>query len=173
MSWGRVVVLGFFAVFGLTGCVFSLSGDKPAKPVHADYLPPRDEANWAKMQAFLDAYKHKEGVKVLDSGIAYRVLTQGSGKGRKATWASTVVVRYKGSLINGHVFDEVKPGDPAAEFELNGVVKGWQEVVPLMRNGDKWEIALPPDFAYGRAGRAPTIAPDQVLVFEIELVDIK
>src|SRR6185295_6701368 len=108
MSWGRAVVLAFVAVFALTGCVFSLSGGdddkKPAKPVRADYLPPRDEANWAKMQAFLDAYKKQEGVKVLDNGIAYRVLTQGSRQGRKATWASTVVVRYKGKMIDGKVF---------------------------------------------------------------------
>ncbi len=171
MSWGRAVLLAFVAVFGLTACSFSLSGDKPAKPAHPDYLPARDEANWAKMQAFLDAYKHKEGVKVLDNGIAYRVLTTGSGKGRKATWASTVIVRYKGSLIDGTVFDQTTADKPV-EFELQSVVKGWQEVVPLMRNGDKWEMALPPEFGYGREGKGP-IKPDQVLVFEIELVDIK
>jgi FKBP-type peptidyl-prolyl cis-trans isomerase FklB len=175
MLWGRAVVVALVALFGLSGCVFSLSGgsDKPAKPAHADYAPPRDEANWAKMQAFLENYKHQEGVKVLDNGIAYRVLTQGPGKGRKATWASTVIVRYKGKLVDGTVFDQVKPDEKPVEFELNGVVKGWQEVVPLMRDGDKWEVALPPDFGYGRQGKPPSIAPDQVLVFEIELVGIK
>lgn len=175
MSWGRAVVVALVAVFGLTACVFNLSGgdDKPAKPAKTDYGPPRDEANWAKMQAFLEAYRHKEGVKTLDNGIAYRVLKQGSGKGRRATWASTVVVRYKGMLVDGKVFDEVKPEDKPAELELNSVVKGWQEVVPLMRDGDRWEVALPPEFAYGRPGRPPAIASDQVLVFEIELVGIK
>ena len=173
MSWGRAVLLAFIAVFGLTACVFDLgSSDKPAKPAHPDYLGPRDEANWAKMQAFLDAYKHKEGVKVLDSGVEYRVLTQGSGQGRKATWASTVVVRYKGTFIDGTVFDQSPADKPPAQFDLGGTVKGWQEIVPLMRNGDKWEVVVPSDLAYGRTGR-DAIKPDQVLVFEIELIDIK
>ena len=173
MSWGRAVLLALVAIFGLTACVFDLSSkEKPAKPAHDQYLPPRDEANWARMQAFLAAYKQKDGVKVLDNGIEYRVLATGSGKGHKATWASTVVVRYKGSLIDGTVFDQTKPEDKPAEFELNSVVKGWQEIVPLMRNGDKWEIVLPPEFAYGREGKPP-IKPDQVLIFEIELIDIK
>jgi FKBP-type peptidyl-prolyl cis-trans isomerase FklB len=175
MTWGRAVALAFAAVFGLTACVFNLSGgddEKPAKPARADQ-GPRDEVNWAKMQAFLEAFKRKEGVKVLDNGMAYRVITPGSGKGRRATWASTVIVRYKGMLVDGKVFDEVKPEQKPAELELNSVVKGWQEIVPLMRDGDKWEVAIPPELAYGREGRPPAIGPDQVLVFEIELVGIK
>ena len=173
MTWGRVVLLAFVAFFGLTACVFDLSSsDKPGKPAHPDYLPPRDEANWAKMQAFLADYKKRDGVQTLDNGIEYRWLNRGSGKGRKPTWASTVIVRYKGSLIDGTVFDQTKPGDPPAEFELNNVVKGWQEVVPLMRDGDKIEAVFPSEFGYGRAGKPP-IKPDQVLIFEIELVGIK
>lgn len=174
MTLGRAVLFAFVAIFGLTGCVFDLSGsDKHAKPAaQPDYLPPRDEANWAKMQAFLADYKKREGVQVLDNGIEYRWLNRGSGKGRKATWASTIVVRYKGSLIDGTVFDETKPADPPGEFELNGLVKGWQEVVPLMRDGDKIEAVFPPEFGYGRQGKGP-IKPDQVLIFEIELIGIK
>jgi FKBP-type peptidyl-prolyl cis-trans isomerase FklB len=172
MSWSRAVLLALVAVFGLTACVFDLSGDKPPKATHPDYLPPRDEANWAKMQAFLADYKKKDGVKALDNGIAYRFLSHGAGRGHKATWASTVVVRYKGSLIDGTVFDETKAADKPAEFELNGLVKGWQEVVPLMRDGDKIEAVFPPDYGYGRAGKGP-IKGDQVLVFEIELITVK
>lgn len=171
MSWGRIVLLAFLAAFGLTGCVFDLGGDKPVKPEHEDYLPPRDEANWAKMQAFLADYKKKEGVKVLDNGIAYRVLKPGPGTGRHPTWASTVVVRYKGSLVDGTVFDQ-GDGDKPSQFELTQLVKGWQEFVPLMHIGDKWEVVLPPEYGYGREGKGP-IKPDQVLIFEIELVDIK
>jgi FKBP-type peptidyl-prolyl cis-trans isomerase FklB len=173
MSWSRAVLLALVAVFGLTACVFDLSGgDKPTQAARPDYLPPRDEANWAKMQAFLADYKKREGVKTLENGIAYRVLVQGSGKGRKATWASTVVVRYKGMLIDGTVFDETKPGDKPAEFDLNSLVKGWQEVVPLMRDGDKFEAVFPSEFGYGRQGKG-TIKPDQVLIFEIELLGVK
>src|SRR5689334_14293225 len=101
MSWSRAVLVALIAVFGLTACVFDLSGDKPAKPARQDYLPPRDEANWAKMQAFLADYKKRDGVQSLENGIMYRWITKGPGKGRKATWASTVFVRYKGTLIDG------------------------------------------------------------------------
>jgi FKBP-type peptidyl-prolyl cis-trans isomerase FklB len=176
MSLSRALVVAFVAVFGLTACVFDLGsggGDKPAQAERPDYLPPRDEANWAKMQAFLADYKKKEGVQVLENGIAIRWLHKGPGKGRKATWASTIIARYKGSLVDGTVFDETKPGAPPAEFELNGLVKCWQEVVPLMRDGDKVEAVLPSEYAYGRAGRPPLIKSDQVLIFEIELVGIK
>jgi FKBP-type peptidyl-prolyl cis-trans isomerase len=172
MTWGRAVLVAFVAIFGLSGCVFDLSGDKPAKPARVDYGPPRDEANWAKMQAFLADYKKRDGVITLDNGIMYRWLNRGSGQGRKATWASTIRARYKGSLTDGTVFDETKPSDPPAEFELNGLVKGWQEVVPLMRDGDKIEAVFPPEYGYGRSGHGP-IKPDQVLIFEIELVGIK
>ena len=130
------------------------------------------EASWAKMQAFLVDYRKKEGVTALDNGIMYRWVLKGPGLGRKATWASTVKVRYKGTLIDGKVFDETKADQPPAEFELNGLVKGWQEVVPLMRDGDKIEAVFPPEFGYGRSGKGP-IAPDQVLIFEIELISIK
>lgn len=170
MSWSRALLVAFIAVFGLSACVFDLSGDKPAKPARQDYLPPRDEANWAKMQAFLADYKKREGVVSLENGIMYRWIKKGPGQGRKATWASTVVVNYKGSTIDGKVFDETK--DKPAEFELNGLVKGWQEVVPVMRDGDKIEAVFPSEYGYGRAGKGP-IAPDQVLIFEIELLSIK
>jgi len=171
MSWSRAVLLAFVAVFGLTGCVFDLSGDKPAKPARSDYLPPRDEANWAKMQAFLAEYKKRDGVITLDNGIMYRWLVKGPGKGRKATWASTVVVRYKGSLIDGTVFDQTK--ETPAEFDLNNLVKGWQEVVPVMRDGDKIEAVFPSEYGYGRAGKGSIIKSDQVLIFEIELLGLK
>jgi len=172
MSWSRALLVAFVAVFGLSACVFDLNGgDKPAKPAHPDYLPPRDEANWAKMQAFLADYKKRDGVQALDNGIMFRWLNKGPGKGRKATWASTIIVRYKGSLVDGTVFDQTKPGEQV-DFELNGLVKGWQEVVPLMRDGDKIEAVFPPEYGYGRAGKG-SIKPDQVLVFEIELIGIK
>src|SRR5689334_1986834 len=121
MTWGRAVLLAFVAIFGLSGCVFDLSGDQPAKPTRADYAPARDEANWAKMQAFLADYKRKEGVVTLDNGIMYRWISHGSGQGRKATWASTIQARYKGSLVDGTVFDQTKPNDPPAEFELSSL----------------------------------------------------
>jgi FKBP-type peptidyl-prolyl cis-trans isomerase len=175
MSFGRFAALPFLVVAGisLSACVFDLSSDKPAPKVHAaDACPERDQASWAKMQAYLEANKLKEGVKVTESGLQYRVLQSGKETARKPTWASTVQVRYRGTLIDGSVFDETKPSDPPAEFEAGGVIKGWQEALTSMREGDKWETVIPSELAYGCKGKG-SIKPDQVLVFQIELLKIK
>lgn len=132
----------------------------------------RDEANWAKMQAFLTANKVKQGVTVQPSGVQWRYIKKGAGKGGKPTADATVTVRYKGTLIDGTVFDQTDPNQPPAVFGLKGLIKGWQEVIPMMSRGDKVEIVLPSDLAYGARGSSDgSIKPDQVLVFEIELLD--
>jgi len=159
----------------LSGCVFSFSDDEPKPKVRAsEACPPRDEANWARMQAYLDANKQKEGVQVTESGLQYRVLQPPAKEGsRKPTWASTVQVRYRGQLIDGTVFDETKPSEAPAEFEAGGVIKGWQEALTSMREGEKREVVVPSTLAYGCKGKGDKIKADQVLVFEIELLKIK
>jgi FKBP-type peptidyl-prolyl cis-trans isomerase len=176
MPFGRFAVVSLVALAGmsLSACVFSL-GDDEAKPKAraSEECAPRDEANWARMQAFLDANKAKEGVKVTDSGLQYRVLQAPAKEtARKPTWASTVQVTYRGTLIDGTVFDEAKPADPA-EFEAGGVIKGWQEALTSMREGETWEVVIPTDLAYGCKGKGAKIKADQVLVFEIALLKIK
>ena len=132
----------------------------------------RDEANWTKMQSFLAANKAKQGVTTQPSGVQWRYIKKGPGKGGKPAADATVTVRYKGTLIDGTVFDQTDPAQPPAVFGLKGLIKGWQEVIPMMSRGDKVEIVLPSDLAYGKAGsRDGSIKPDQVLVFEIELLD--
>jgi len=176
MSLGRFAALSAVVVAGLSlsACVFDLSSDDPKPKVRAaDACPARDQANWAKMQAFLEANKLKEGVKVTESGLQYRVLQAGKEGARKPTWASTVQVRYRGSLIDGTVFDETTPSDSPAEFEAGGVIKGWQEALTSMHEGDKWKTVIPSDLAYGCKGKGAKIKADQVLVFEIELLKIK
>jgi FKBP-type peptidyl-prolyl cis-trans isomerase FklB len=176
MSLGRLAALPLVVVasVALSACVWDLSSDEPKPKVRvADACPPRDEAGWAKMQAYLEANKLKDGVKVTDSGLQYRVVQPPTKPdSRKPTWASTVNVRYRGTLIDGTVFDETKPGAPPAEFEAGGVIKGWQEALTMMREGEKWETVIPSELAYGCKGR-DDIKPNQVLVFEMELVRIK
>ena len=176
MSFGRFAVVPLVALAGmsLSGCVFSLGGDEPKPKVRAsEECPPRDEASWSRMQAFLDANKAKEGVKVTDSGLQYRVLQAPAKEtARKPTWASTVQVAYRGQLIDGTVFDEAKASDPA-EFEAGGVIKGWQEALTSMHEGEKWEVVIPSELAYGCKGKGAKIKADQVLVFEIDLLKIK
>ncbi len=121
--------------------------------------------------AFLEANKKKEGVVTLPSGLQYKVITIGTGKKPKAT--DTVVVNYRGTLANGKEFDSsYKRGEPVT-FPVNQVIKGWQEALPLMSEGSKWQVVIPSDLAYGPQGTPGDIGPDATLLFDIELLSIK
>jgi FKBP-type peptidyl-prolyl cis-trans isomerase FklB len=129
------------------------------------------EANLKKGKAFLNKHRKEKGVKELDNGIQYKILTK--GKGKKPSPTDTVVVDYRGKLIDGTEFDSsYKRGQPAT-FAVNAVIQGWQEVLPLMPVGSKWEVVIPSDLAYGPRGTGGVIGPNDTLVFEIELKDIK
>lgn len=130
------------------------------------------ERNKKEGEEFLAANKAKEGVVTLPSGVQYKVITAGTGK-VKPTMKDTVVAHYVGTLINGKEFDSsVRRGAPAT-FPLEGVIKGWQEVLPLMTAGAKWQVVIPPEMAYGARGAGQEIGPNQTLVFEIELLEIQ
>jgi len=129
------------------------------------------QKNKAEGEAFLAANKTKEGVVTLPSGLQYKVLKEGTGA--TPTVTDTVVTHYTGKLINGQVFDSsVQRGEPAT-FPVNGVIPGWTEALQKMKVGGKWELVIPADLAYGERGAGQAIAPNSVLVFEIELLDIK
>jgi FKBP-type peptidyl-prolyl cis-trans isomerase FkpA len=120
---------------------------------------------------FLAANKAKEGVKVTQSGLQYKVLKEGKGAKPKAT--DVVKVHYRGTLIDGTEFDSsYKRGEPI-EFPLNGVIKGWTEGVQLMTPGSKYQFFIPYDLAYGEEGRPPTIPGNSALIFEVELLEAK
>ena len=120
---------------------------------------------------FLEEYAKKEGVQKTESGIFYKELTAGDGAQPSAT--DTVQVHYKGSLKDGTEFDSSYSRGTPAEFPVNGVIQGWQEILPMMKTGAKWEIAIPSDLAYGERGAGGNIGPNEPLVFEIELLEIK
>lgn len=125
--------------------------------------------NITKGEEFLAENKNKEGVKVTDSGLQYKVLEEGSGPKPKAT--DKVKVHYIGTLLDGTEFDSsIKRGQPA-EFPLNGVIKGWTEGLQLMNVGAKYEFYIPSELAYGERG-PQTIGPNQTLIFEVELLEI-
>lgn len=126
--------------------------------------------NITEGKAFLEANKKKEGVKVTESGLQYRVIT--AGEGATPTAESNVKVNYKGTLIDGTVFDSsYKRGQPAS-FQVGRVIKGWIEGLQLMKVGSKYEFVIPPELAYGERGAGPVIGPNSVLIFEVELLEI-
>ncbi len=122
-------------------------------------------------QEYLANNAQQEGVVTLDSGLQYKVLAQGDGATPKAD--STVEVHYRGTLVDGTEFDSsYKRGEPAV-FPVNGVIPGWTEALQLMQEGDKWQLAIPPQLAYGERGAAPVIPPNAALVFEVELLKVQ
>jgi FKBP-type peptidyl-prolyl cis-trans isomerase FklB len=129
------------------------------------------EKNKKEGETFLAENKKKEGVKVLPSGLQYKVIKEGTGSVPKAT--DTVTVNYQGTLIDGTEFDSsYKRGQPAT-FQVNGVIKGWTEALQLMKAGSKWQLFVPSDLAYGDRGAGPQIGPNAVLIFEVELLSVK
>ncbi len=123
--------------------------------------------------SFLEQNSKKEGVTVTSSGLQYEVLESGDASADSPRMTDTVVVHYQGTLIDGTVFDSsITRGEPAT-FSLQSIIPGWTEVLQLMKPGDKWAIVLAPDLAYGERGAGQLIGPNEVLLFDIELLEIK
>jgi len=122
-------------------------------------------------EAFLAANKTKEGVKILPSGLQYKVIKEGNGAQPKLT--DQVTVNYRGTLVNGKEFDSSYKRGEAATFPVNEVIKGWTEALPLMKEGAKWEIFVPAALAYGEQGAGRDIPPNATLIFEVELLSVK
>lgn len=122
-------------------------------------------------ELFLIEYATKEGVQKTESGILYRELEAGEGEMPSAT--DTVKVHYKGTLKDGTEFDSSYARGNPAEFPVNGVIQGWQQILPMMKTGAKWEVAIPAELAYGEQGAGANIGPNEPLVFVIELIEVK
>ena len=129
------------------------------------------EKNKKEGEKFLAANKTKEGVKALPSGVQYKVLKEGTGACPKVT--STVKAHCRGTLIDGtELFSTYKDKEPAT-LSVNEVIKGWSEVLPLMKVGSKWQVFVPGELAYGEQAVNSKIGPSATLVFEIELLGIE
>ena len=130
------------------------------------------EKNLKDGQAFLAANKAKPGVQTLPSGLQYKVIKEGTGK--SPTLSDSVVANYRGTLIDGTEFDSsYKRGEPA-EFPVGGVIKGWTEILQKMKVGAKYQVFIPAELAYGSSPRpGGPIKPNDALIFDIELLDVK
>ncbi|AZL83855.1 MULTISPECIES: FKBP-type peptidyl-prolyl cis-trans isomerase [Aliivibrio] len=165
------------------GIATSLTGDMPEievdainealQALHMRAEETRAEASKAAAadgETFLADNALRSEVTVLESGLQYEVLTEGTGE--IPTSDKTVRVHYHGMLTDGSVFDSsVERGQPA-EFPVTGVIAGWVEALQLMPVGSKWKLSIPQDLAYGERGAGAAIPPYAALVFEVELLDI-
>ena len=120
---------------------------------------------------YLADYAARPGVTKLPDGLMYRVIKAGTGPQTQKD-NDVVTVYYKGSLINGKVFDQTKPEEPI-QFPVGGVIPGWTEALKKMKTGDTWEIVVPSDLGYGSEGAGDAIPPDQTLIFTIELAKVE
>jgi FKBP-type peptidyl-prolyl cis-trans isomerase FklB len=125
--------------------------------------------NQTAADEFLENNKSKNGIVVLPSGVQYRIIEEGEGS--RPGMEDTVRVHYRGSKINGHEFDSSFARGVPEEFPVNTVLRGWQEVLPLMKTGATWQIFVPPELAFGARGNPP-VGPNEALMFDLKLVEI-
>lgn len=126
------------------------------------------EKNVAEGKAYLTKNGKNPEVTTLDNGIQYKVLKQGAGE--SPSEADTIFAHYEGKFINGEVFDSSFQRGTPLKFEMSNVIQGWGEVLKLMKPGDKWEVAIPANLAYGAKGAGDRIGPNKTLIFIIELI---
>jgi FKBP-type peptidyl-prolyl cis-trans isomerase FklB len=148
----RVTIAAAIAALGLVFAGNALAGD----------ISP--QAN----REYLAANAKKAGVTIRPSGLQYRVIK--SGAGQTPTAADIVTVAYKGTLVDGYVFEETKRGE-TKNLPAGKVIPGWAEALSLMKEGDEWEIVIPSELAYG-ASRTEAIPSNQVLTFDMELIAV-
>jgi FKBP-type peptidyl-prolyl cis-trans isomerase FklB len=127
------------------------------------------DENAAKSAEFLAANASKPGVVTLPSGVQYRIIDEGVGA--RPGMESTVKVHYRGSKMTGLEFDSSFARGTPEEFTVNSVLKGWQEVLPLMKTGATWQVFIPAEMGFGARGNPP-VGPNEALIFDLKLVEI-
>jgi FKBP-type peptidyl-prolyl cis-trans isomerase FklB len=128
--------------------------------------------NKAAAQEFLTRNGKDKGVKTTASGLQYKVITPGDAKAASPKPDDQVSVQYRGKLLDNTEFDSSYAHGSPATFPVNGVIKGWQEALLLMKPGAKWQLFVPPALAYGDSPR-PGIPAGSLLVFDVELLSVK
>lgn len=131
----------------------------------------QNESVKAEGENFLAENAKRPEVKTTESGLQYEVITE--GKGKKPTATDVVKVHYKGTLIDGTVFDSSYDRGEPAEFPLNRVIAGWTEGLQLMSVGSKYKLYIPYQLGYGERGAGQDIKPYSALIFDVELLEIK
>jgi len=128
------------------------------------------QVNQEAGRLFLEENAKKAGVVTLPSGLQYKVIQEGAG--RRPGPSDQVKVHYRGTFINGNEFDSSYGRGEPTTLRVEQVIQGWQEALPLMPEGARWQIFVPSELAYGARGADDTIGPDETLIFEIELISI-
>lgn len=134
------------------------------------YIEQLAQKNKEEGETFLTQHREEEGVNITPSGLQYKILKSGTGVSPKMH--DEVTVHYRGSLIDGTIFDSTYEREEPQKFPVSRVIPGWSEALKMMRVGDKWQLVIPSYLAYGENGYGPHIQPNATLIFEMELVKI-
>ena len=136
-----------------------------------EYLRNKYAGLIAAGEKFLADNKHKAGIKTTESGLQYRIITEGAGAIPEGM--AKVKVNYRGTLVDGTEFDSSNKHGKPVSIRVNAGIKGWTEALTMMPTGSKWELYIPQDLAYGSTGHLPDVPPYATLIFEIELLEIE
>jgi len=147
-----------------------VSAIREQQQVFSQKRDQRAQINQEAGREFLARNATEPGLVVLPSGLQYRVLE--SGDGAQPTDGGKVRVHYHGTLLDGTVFDSSTDRGEAVEFSLASVIPGFRESISRMRVGDRWQVFIPSDLAYGIDGAGTKIGPNETLIFEIQLLEV-
>ena len=161
----------------LQGIKDAIEGNKPLvkttsrNKALAQIREQRVQHNLEQSQAFLAENAKKEGVVTLDSGLQYKVIQAGEGKSPQAT--NSVTVNYRATLVDGTELDSSYERGKPSTYQMKKVIRGWREALLMMKEGDKWELYIPPQLGYGKRGMRNRIPPNSALIYEVELIAVK
>lgn len=160
----------------LRGIKDGLQGKQPTQVEQQEiqaFVRKLSDATAARNQTaakdFMARNGHEKGVVTTASGLQYKIIAAGDKKGPAISPADTVTVDYRGKLMDGTEFDSSYSRGVPATFPVNGVIKGWQEALILMKPGAKWQLFIPPDLAYGPRPQ-PKIPANSLLIFEVNVI---
>lgn len=145
------------------------------RPIRKIVKPNRSQMKASVLNAkagnvFLIDNATKQGVVKLKSGLQYRIIKAGAGLKPKVE--DIVKCNYKGTLIDGTVFEQSEPGKPA-NIKVAPLLPGLKEAVMLMPAGSKWDVYVPAELGFGSEGKSPKVGPDAVLIYNLEVLEVK
>ena len=157
--------------FVILAAALALAACQPKAGKDAAGPPGAAQPQSEQSKAYMAKVAKEPGVKVLASGLAYKIVRSGPATGLKPQLNDEVKVNYEGKLLNGQVFDSSYARGTPAAMPLDRLIPGWIEALQLMRPGDEWILYVPPELGYGPEGQGE-IPPDSALIFRIELIDL-
>jgi FKBP-type peptidyl-prolyl cis-trans isomerase len=154
---------------GLNGKVPTPEDQRQVQSFARSIAEAQAAKNDAAAKDFLAKNAKDKNVVTTATGLQYKILASGDKKAPPIGPTDKVTVHYRGKLLDGSEFDSSYSRNEPATFPVNGVIKGWQEALVMMKPGARWQLFIPPDLAYGTRAQAK-IPANSLLIFEVNLL---